>query len=227
MALLRREVRQRAGEQGREGAVEVGRGGSAAGATDLQVAGDGEVEVEGQAVGPGGDRCPDVSVDEGPALDSEPLGEMGLAVLGRQVSDQVLASGVFTGTGRGDGPGGPQSGPGDGAGPVELSVEARVGPLQAAAPGEDEERAGHEPDQPLQEPLKVAVAVRGVLEGVQQDHRRHRLLRGQPAQVPGQKMRVVRQGFQVRGGLQQGRGPCGARKGLGALVAFAQCGDQG
>ncbi|MFE0645666.1 hypothetical protein ACFW2Y_29255 [Streptomyces sp. NPDC058877] len=223
------EVRQGAGEEGGEGAVEVGRGGGAAGAADLQEAAHGEVEVEGQAVGAGGDRGPDVGGDEGPVVVDQAAGEVGLAVFGGEVADQELPGAGAGCAGRRDGQGGGgggQAGPDGEAGPVELAVEGGVGPLQAAAAADDEEDVWHEPDQALQQPLEVPVTVCGVLEGVQQDHRDGALLRGQPTQVPGQQMRVVGQRLQVRGGLQQGCRARGAGQGLGAFVALAQRVDQ-
>ncbi|MFD8413695.1 hypothetical protein ACFV2Q_18295 [Streptomyces sp. NPDC059650] len=79
------EVGEGAGEEGGEGAVEVGRGGGAAGAADLQEAGDREVQVQGQAVGAGGDRRADVGADEGLAVLDKAAGEVVLAVLGGEV----------------------------------------------------------------------------------------------------------------------------------------------
>lgn len=128
------EVGQDAGEEGGKGAVEVGRGGGASGAADLQEAADREVEVEGQAVGAGGDRGADVGADEGLVVLDQAAGEVGVAVLGGEVTDQVLAAGRRGSSGLRDrGGGGGQAGPGVGAGPVELAVQRGVGPRQAAA----------------------------------------------------------------------------------------------
>ncbi|MCX5434720.1 hypothetical protein OHU11_41820 (plasmid) [Streptomyces sp. NBC_00257] len=63
VAFIGGEVGEGAGEECGEGAVEVGGGGGVACAADFQEAADGEVEVEGQAVGAGGDRGADVGVD--------------------------------------------------------------------------------------------------------------------------------------------------------------------
>ncbi|WP_406016793.1 hypothetical protein OG520_44245 (plasmid) [Streptomyces sp. NBC_00984] len=218
------EVGEGPGEERGEAAVEVGGGGGVAGAPDLQEAGDGEVEVEGQAVGAGGDRGPDVGADEGLAVLDQAAGEVGLAVLGGEVADQILP-----GAGAGcpwlrnrQGRGGGQARPGGRTCPVELAVQRGVRPRQTAAAADDEEDVRHEPDQALQQPLEVPVAVRSVLEGVQQDHRRESLLRGQLVQVPGKQVRVVGQRLQAGGGLQQGRRPGGAGQGLGTFLTFAQ-----
>ncbi|MBP8534070.1 hypothetical protein [Streptomyces sp. MK37H] len=89
--------------------------------------------------------------------------------------------------------------------------------------GDDEERVRHQPDQALEEPFGVAVAVAGVLEGVQQDDRDHRALGRQAADLPRQQVRVVGERLQVGVGLQEVGGAGAAGQGPGAFAAFAQC----
>ncbi|MEU2956707.1 hypothetical protein [Streptomyces xanthochromogenes] len=196
--LLRGEVGQDAGQQGGEGVVEV-LGEGFAGTADFQEAADREVQVQGEPVGAGGDR----GADEGLAAVDEAAGEVVVAVLGGEVTDQVLAAAGPVG----------QAGPGSGSGPVELPVQGGIGPRQAGAATDDEVHVGKEPHQALQEAFEVAVAVGGVLEGVQQHHRRDPRLHGHVRQIPGQQVQIVGQGLEVGGGLQQGRGPRGAGQG--------------
>ncbi|MFI0169602.1 hypothetical protein [Streptomyces sp. NPDC017095] len=88
MSFVGGEVGQGTGQQGREGVVGVG-GLGFAGAADVQEAGDGQVQVEGQAVGAGGDHGPDGGFAEGPAVLGETAGEVVVAVFGGEVTDQV------------------------------------------------------------------------------------------------------------------------------------------
>ncbi|MBP8534071.1 hypothetical protein [Streptomyces sp. MK37H] len=131
MALVGGEVGQGAGDEGGEGVVEVVGGGSAAGAADLEEACDGQVQVERQAVRALGDDRADVGADQRLAVLGEAACEVGVAVLGGEVADQVLAI-AAGGLGRlfclGC-----EAGPGVGAGEVQLSLQSGVGPRQAVA----------------------------------------------------------------------------------------------
>ncbi|MFD9602671.1 hypothetical protein [Streptomyces sp. NPDC059970] len=114
-----------------------------------------------------------------------------------------------------------QAGPDGGAGVVELALQGGVGPLEAAAAGDDEERDRHQP-------FQVAVGpVAGVLEGVQQDHGHHGFLGRDPGELPGEQVRVVRLGVDVRLGVQEVREQGAAGQGAYGLAAFAQRGGQG
>jgi hypothetical protein len=114
------QVADGAGDQGWEFAEVVRLWGPAA-APDLQEPHDGQVEVEGQAVGPVGDGAAHLGADQRlPAL-GQAAGEMGIAVLGGEVADQDLPyGGAALGAGAGQACG--EVGPGGGAGPVELSL---------------------------------------------------------------------------------------------------------
>ncbi|MFE0737473.1 hypothetical protein [Streptomyces sp. NPDC058855] len=233
VALVAGEVGQRAGDQGTEVVLEIGRGRGVAGAVQFD---DGEVEVERQPVGAGGDHVPDGGGDERGTVGFEAAGEVVVAVLGGEVADQDLPAADGRGVGKetagvGDvaGPGGDgKAGPGGGAGVVELALEGGLGPLQAGAAGDDEERVRHQPHDPLDEALQVAVgAVADVLEGVQQDHRRHLLVGREPGELPDEQVRVEGERLQVGIGLQQvGEPETGGERAYG-LAPLAQRPRQG
>lgn len=224
------EVGQGAGDQGGEVVVEVGRLRGAAAAAQLEEPGDGQIEVQGQAVRAGGDDLPDVLADQGLAVAGEAPGEVVVAVLGGEVADQHLPYRAGVGRGgtgcRHGGVG--ESGPGGGAGVVELALQRWLGPLQAGAPRDHPEGVRQKPHRPLDQPLQVAAgAVADVLERVQQDDRHHLLALGEAGELPRQQVRIEGQGVQVGFGLQQVRQPGTARQGPYGLAAFAQRADEG
>ncbi|MET7852273.1 hypothetical protein [Streptomyces avermitilis] len=88
------EVGQGAGDQSGEVVVEVAGLRGAAAAAQPEEPGDGQIEVEGQAVRAGGDDLPDVLADEGLAVAGETPGEVVAAVLGGEVADQRLPPGA-------------------------------------------------------------------------------------------------------------------------------------
>ncbi|WSN54602.1 hypothetical protein OG195_01615 [Streptomyces sp. NBC_01362] len=131
---------------------------------------------------------------------------MAVAVFGGEVADQVLPPARRAVPGWRDrawARHGGQPRPGGGAGVVELPVQREVGPLQPGPAADDEEAVRHQPHQALQEAFEVAVTVGGVLEGVQQDHRRDLLAVGQTGQFPRQQVGVEGQRLQTGFGLQQ------------------------
>lgn len=103
-----------------------------------------------------------------------------------------------------------------------LPFQARLRPLEAVASGDDEECVGHQPYDALEQALEVAVgAVTGVLEGVQQDHRQCAAVGRELGQVPGEKVRVEAEGFQVGLGLQEVGKARAASKGAYGLAPLA------
>ncbi|MFD3760889.1 hypothetical protein [Streptomyces sp. NPDC058622] len=134
VALVGGEVGQGAGDQGGEVVVEVGRDRGVAGAAEFEEAHDGEVKVEGQAVGAVGDGLADVGADEGLAVAGEAAGEVVVAVFGGEVTDEDLppvARSGAGGTGSRHAGGGGQARPRGRSGVVQLTLEAGVSPLQA------------------------------------------------------------------------------------------------
>ncbi|MFE9610985.1 hypothetical protein [Streptomyces sp. NPDC006012] len=121
------EVGQDAGDESGKGVVEVGGRGCAAGAADLQEAGDGQVQVQRQAVRAFGDDRTDLWADQRPAVLGEAAGEVGVAVLLGEVADQVLAGpALLWRQGRLFGLGG-EARPGGWAGVVQLSLQSLIG----------------------------------------------------------------------------------------------------
>ncbi len=185
--------------------------------------------VQGQAVRVGGDDLPDVLADQGLAVAGEAAGEVVVAVLGGEVTDQHLPCRTGAGGGAGCGHGGVgESRPGGGAGVVELALQRWVGPLQAGASGDHPEGVRQQPHRPLDQPLEVAAgAVTDVLERVEQDDRHDLLAVGEADELPRQQVRVEGQCVQVGFGLQQVRQPGAARERAYGLAAFAQRTDEG
>ncbi|WP_406430393.1 hypothetical protein OHB00_01415 [Streptomyces sp. NBC_00631] len=85
VAFVGGEVGQGAGDQGGEVVVEVAGLRAAAGAAQFQEAGDGQIEIEGQAVRAGGDDLPNGLADQRLSVAGEAAGEVAVAVLGGEV----------------------------------------------------------------------------------------------------------------------------------------------
>ena len=92
MPFVGSEVGQDVGDACREGVVEVGRLWGAAGASQLQEPGDRQIDVQREAVTPCADHASDGFADQGLAVAGEAAGEVVVAVLGGEVTDQDLPS---------------------------------------------------------------------------------------------------------------------------------------
>ncbi|MFE9853640.1 hypothetical protein ACFYPN_33330 [Streptomyces sp. NPDC005576] len=222
------EVGEGAGDQGGEVVVEVGGVRGSAGAADFEEPHHRQIEVERKPVGAFGDGVADLGADERLSVAGQAAGEVVVAVLGGEVTDEDLLAGSVRCPGGRDGSRQGQARPGTRSGVVELSLQGRVGPLEAGAAGDDEEAVGHQPHHSLDEALQVAVRpVADVLEGVEEDDRRHRLVGRQPGELVGQQVGVEGQRLEVRVGVQQVREACAAGERAYRLAPLAQRGREG
>ncbi|WP_411086857.1 hypothetical protein [Streptomyces sp. 061-3] len=169
-AYVRGEVTERTRDKGGEVEVELAGGrGAVVAAVEVEEPHDRQVQVERRTVGVRGDQVAGAVVHQRSPGDGQPLAQVDLAVLRREVADRVLTR--FLG-GAAD-----QQRPALRGGPVELAFEFGVVPLEPVGAGDDEEGVRHEPHHALDQPLQIAVyAVADILEGVQQNNEVSRFL---------------------------------------------------